>query len=140
MERYVTGPDKNRQTVLEFFKAWGKGSLADIVAAYRRYLADDVRYENPGVPACCNVDESIAFIESACEIPALEIQTIKVDLKHIAAVGNLVFTERVDWHYNSKGQATLVPAICGIMEFNDAGKIQRWADYFDPTPMLAAIS
>jgi limonene-1,2-epoxide hydrolase len=136
----MAGPETNRQAVLDFFKAWEKGSLGDIVEAYRHYLADDVLYENPGVPPCLNIDESIAFIESACEIPALEIQTIKVDLKHIAAVGNLVFTERIDWHYNSQGEATLVPAICGIMEFNDAGKIRRWADYFDPGPMLAALS
>lgn len=132
--------EQNQQAVLDFFKAWEKGRLADIVAAYRHYLAADVLYENPGVPPCRNVDESAAFIESACTIPALEIETITVELKHVAALGNIVFTERVDWHYNSKGEATLVPAICGVMEFNEAGKIQRWADYFDPGPMLAAIS
>lgn len=140
MERLVAEPENNRQAVLDFFKAWEKGSLADIIAAYRQYLADDVLYENPGVPHCRTIDEAIAFIEAACKNPALEIQTIKVDLKHIAAVSNLVFTERVDWHYNSKGDATLVPAICGIMEFNESGKIRRWADYFDPGPMLGAIS
>jgi len=132
--------EHNRQTVLDFFKAWEKGRLADIVAAYRHYLDPSVLYENSGVPPCRGIDESVAFIESACTIPALEIQTIRVELKNIAAVGDLVFTERVDWHYNSKGEATLVPALCGVMEFNEAGKIQRWADYFDPGPMLEAIS
>jgi len=136
----MTSAEQNQQAVLDFFKAWEKGRLEDIVAAYRQYLDADVLYENPGVPPCRNIDESVAFIESACTIPALEIQTIRVELKNIAADGNLVFTERVDWHYNSKGEATLVPAICGVMEFNEAGKIRRWADYFDPGPMLAAIS
>lgn len=133
-------PEQNRQAVLDFFKAWEKGRFEDIAEAYRRYLAPDVIYENPGVPACSGIDESVAFIQSACAIPALEIQTIRVDVKHIAAAQNLVFTERVDWHYNSKGEATLVPSICGVMEFGEDGKIIRWADYFDPGPMLTAIS
>lgn len=136
----MTSPETNRQTVLDFFKAWEKGTLADLVAAYRQYLAPDAVYENSGVPACHGIDAAIAFIEASCEIPALEIQTIRVDVRHIAAVGNLVFTERVDWHYNSKGEATLVPEICGVMEFDEQGRIARWADYFDPRAMLDAIA
>jgi limonene-1,2-epoxide hydrolase len=81
--------EHNRQIVLDFFKAWEKGRLADIVAAYRHYLDAGVLYENSGVPPCCGIDESVVFIEAACTIPALEIQTIRVELKHIAAIGNL---------------------------------------------------
>jgi limonene-1,2-epoxide hydrolase len=135
----VPSPEQYQQTVLDFFKAWEKGTFADIEAAYRHYLAADVFYENSGVPPCRNIEESVAFITAASTLPVLDIQTIRVELRHIAATGNIVFTERTDWHYNTIGKATLVPVICGIMEFNEAGKIQRWADYFDPGPMLAAI-
>jgi limonene-1,2-epoxide hydrolase len=135
----LPSPEQNKQTVLDFFKAWEKGRFADLEAAYRHYLAADVLYENSGVPPCRDIEESVAFIKSACSIPQLDIQTIRVELRHIAATGNIVFTERTDWHYNTAGVPTLVPVLCGIMEFNEAGKIQRWADYFDPGPMLAAI-
>jgi limonene-1,2-epoxide hydrolase len=121
----------NEAYVLEFFKAWEKGTFADLCAAYRKYLSSDVIYENSGVPTCRGIEESIALIESVCLLPELDIQTIYVELRHIAAVGDVVFTERTDWHRNSKGKPTLVPTICGVMEFK-AGKIVRWADYFDP--------
>ena len=67
----------------------------------------------------------------------MDIQTIRVDIKALAATDDLVFTERVDWHYNSKGVPTLVPTICGVMQFKNR-KIARWADYFDPTVMMSA--
>ena len=124
--------------VRDFFRSWEKGTFADLCASYRHYLAADVRYENAGVPPCHGIDASIALIESVCLVPIMDIQTIRVDIRHIAAVGDIVFTERVDWHYNSAGEATLVPHICGVMEFK-GGKIVRWADYFDPIPMLEAF-
>jgi limonene-1,2-epoxide hydrolase len=124
---------------LDFFKSWEKGTFADLVASYRHYLDPNVVYENAGVPTCNGIDESIKLIESVCLVPKMDIQTIRVEIKEIAAVGDVVFSERIDWHYNSKGEATLVPEICGVMKFKD-GKIVRWSDYYDPTPMKAAFS
>ena len=135
----MPSPEQNRQTVLDFFKAWETGHFADIQAAYRRHLAPDVVYENSGVPPCNGIEEAIAFISGAAAMPQFDFQTIRVEVRHIAAVGNVVFTERVDWHHDSKGDATLVPVLCGVMEFNGEGRIQRWADYFDPGPMLAVL-
>ena len=136
----MPGPEENQRSVLAFFKAWERGTFEDLAAAYRHYLAADVLYENSGVPPCRGIDESVAFIRAACSMPSLQIQSITVAVRNIAAVGNLVFTERTDFHYNAAGEATLVPELCGVMEFNNAGKIQRWADYFDPGPMLTAIA
>jgi limonene-1,2-epoxide hydrolase len=130
---------ENQQIALAFFKSWEKGSFSDLVESYRSYLAPDVIYENPGVPACKGIDESIKLIESVCLMPNMDIQTIRVELKSIGAVGDLVFSERVDWHYDSKMNAVLVPAICGVMQF-EGGKIVRWADYFDPTVMMTALT
>lgn len=131
--------EENTNTVHRFFKSWEKGTFADLCASYREYLAADVLYENCGVPPCHGVEASVALIQFVCLHPKMDIQTIRVDLKSIAATGDLVFTERVDWHYNTKGEATLVPAICGVMKFNKQGKIIRWADYYDPTLMMTAF-
>ncbi|RJG01333.1 limonene-1,2-epoxide hydrolase family protein [Noviherbaspirillum sedimenti] len=121
----------NEAHVLAFFKAWEKGTFADLCEAYRTYLAPDVRYENSGVAPCNGIEEAIDLITSVCTLPELDIQTIEVEMFHIAAVGDVVFTERTDWHRNTNGIATLVPKICGVMEFKN-GLIARWADYFDP--------
>lgn len=128
----------NEQYVRDFFLSWERGTFADLCASYRHYLAEDVLYENAGVPPCNGPEECVALITSVCTNPIMDIQTIKVDIRHIAAVGDVVFTERVDWHYNTVGDATLVPYICGVMEFKN-GKIVRWADYYDPIPMLEAF-
>jgi limonene-1,2-epoxide hydrolase len=128
----------NEQYVRAFFKSWEQGTFADLVASYRQYLDANVLYENTGVPPCKGIDASIALIESVCLVPKMDIQTIRVDIRNIAAIGNIVFTERVDWHFNRKGDATLVPYICGVMEFEN-GKITRWADYYDPGPMIEAF-
>jgi limonene-1,2-epoxide hydrolase len=136
----MPSPEQNQRTVLAFFKAWEKGTFDDLAAAYTQYLSADVIYENSGVPPCRGIEESVAFIRAACSMPSLQIQSITVAVRSIAAAGNLVFTERTDFHYNAAGEATLVPELCGVMEFDDAGKIRRWADYFDPGPMLAAIA
>jgi limonene-1,2-epoxide hydrolase len=128
----------NIDYVMQFFNSWEKGTFADLCASYRAYLAADVLYENSGVPVCHGIDASIKLIESVCLVPKMDIQTIRVDVKAIVATDDLVFTERVDWHFNSKGVATLVPSICGVMQFK-SGKIVRWADYFDPTVMVSAF-
>lgn len=130
--------DSNEAYVREFFKSWEKGSFADLAASYRHYLDPDVVYENSGVEPCIGIDACVRLIESVCLVPKMDIQTIYVDIMHIAAVGNVVFTERVDDHRNSEGKTTLIPQICGVMEFKD-GKIIRWADYYDPNPMLEAF-
>ena len=131
--------DECTDYVHRFFKSWEKGSFADLCASYREYLAPDIVYENSGVPPCHGIDAAIALIESVCLHPKMDIQTIRVDVKSIAAAPDQVFTERVDWHYDTKGEATLVPAICGVMQFNAQGRIARWADYYDPTVMMTAF-
>jgi len=47
----------------------------------------------------------------------------------IAANGNTVLTERTDW-FQMKGRKRTI-RVMGTFELNDAGKIQRWRDYFD---------
>ena len=71
----LASPEQNQQTVLAFFKAWEGGTFDQLAAAYRQYLAEDVIYENSGVPPCRNIEESVAFIRAACSMPSLEIHT-----------------------------------------------------------------
>jgi len=51
---------------------------------------------------------------------------------HIAEIGNVVLTERVDTLRRADGTAILAVALVGILEFNDAGQITAWREYFDP--------
>lgn len=124
--------------VLQFFKEWERGTSDDLADAYRKYLSEDVLYENSGAPPCHGIDAAIALIESVNLLESMDIQTIKAEIRAIAVEGDLVFSERVDYHYNSKGETVLVPYICGVMEFK-GDKIVRWSDYFDPTEFVRVL-
>ncbi|MEL7029562.1 MAG: limonene-1,2-epoxide hydrolase family protein [Pseudomonadota bacterium] len=121
-------------TVRAFLEAMGRGRREDLREAYDRFLADDCVYENTGLPTFRTKAETMAFFFSDMT-PDKGIVSIGVDLHHIAAAGDVVFTERTDHHYDASGADILTPKICGVFEVA-GGKFKRWADYFDPGPML----
>jgi limonene-1,2-epoxide hydrolase len=135
----MTVTEQNIEYVLRFFKSWEKGSYNDLRQSYREFLAADVLYQNSGVPDCDGIDAALALIDSVCLLDCMKIQSIRVKLLSICANREHVFTERIDYHYNTAGDAVLVPRICGVMEFRN-GKIVRWADYYDPIPMVQALN
>lgn len=131
----MTREEQNIQLVLDFFKAWESGTHSDLRDAYDRYLADDCIYENSGLPSF-NKEETMKFFFSGPDTDTDEgIVKLVVEMHNIGADGNVVFTERTDHHYDKDGNDILTPVIGGIFEIKD-GKFKRWADYFDPRPML----
>ena len=125
--------DESIQTVLDFLKALEGGSKKDTRAAYDKYLADDCIYQNSGLPDF-DKPATMEFFFSDMD-DSTGIVKLAADIHHIAAKGNIVFTERVDHHYDIDGNDILTPTICGIFEVENE-QFKRWADYFDPNPML----
>lgn len=132
----MTREEQNIQLVLDFFKAWEGGAHEDLRDAYDKYLADDCIYENSGLPSF-NKEDTMKFFFSGPSTQDTDSGIVKlvVEMHHIGAEGNVVFTERTDHHYDKDGNDILTPVIGGIFEIKD-GKFKRWADYFDPRPML----
>ena len=52
------------------------------------------------------------------------------DLVHIASAGNVVFTERIDHHWDADGRDLMTPHIAGVIEIRD-GKIAALRDFYD---------
>jgi limonene-1,2-epoxide hydrolase len=52
------------------------------------------------------------------------------DLLHIASADDVVFTERVDHHWDAQGRDLMTPHIAGVMEIRD-GKIAALRDFYD---------
>jgi limonene-1,2-epoxide hydrolase len=127
---------ENLKIVGEFLKAWEGGTYAQLRGAYEDFLADDCVYENSGLPTCAGKAAALALIDG---IQALtDIQSITAEIRGLAANGDLVFSERIDHHFDSKGVENLTPRICGVMEVR-GGKITAWRDYFDAAALLAAM-
>lgn len=125
---------KNIQIVHAFFDAMGRGSRAELRDAYESFLHPMCRYQNTGLKVFENLAETLEFFFSDMD-QAGGIQSIVVDVHHIAAHGSVVFTERTDHHYDQTGNDLLTPLICGIFELRD-NLVYAWRDYFDPMPML----
>lgn len=62
----------------------------------------------------------------------------RYQLLNIGAVGNVVFTERIDTVRVAGRDVSIHMA--GVFEFDDAGKIASWRDYFDTEEIEAQFA
>ena len=96
-----------------------------------QYLSEDVDYHNiPWKPVNghAGVRQVLdGFVEGGNNL--LE----KMDIKHTTSSGNIVMNERLEtW---AIGSVTIDLPVIGMFEFNSAGKISHWHDYFDAKTM-----
>jgi len=108
------------QTVREFCAAWEARDEQRILDAF----TDDGVYHNmPMAPATGK--DAIKGLLAMILAPASDV---KFEIKHIAANGDVVLTERVDTFVI--GGKTVTLPVMGAFEVRD-GKIAAWRDYFD---------
>ena len=123
----------NKRIVLALFKAWEGGTKRHVMEGYDLYLSKDCIYENSGLPPMTK-EETMQFFFADPDTDDGIVKLV-VDIHEMDAVGDMVWTERTDHHYDKGGNDILTPRICGLFKLK-GGKIIRWADYFDPRPML----
>lgn len=102
-------------------------------ALLRPLLADDIVYQNVGMPATTGIDDVLANIAGQWEMFS---GMYRFDMVNIAAAGDIVLTERVDV-VGAEGHSMPVP-LMGVFEIRGA-KISHWRDYFD-SALLAKMS
>ena len=124
----------SEQLVRDFFDAMGP-TLADFKRSYRERMADDVIWESVGFPAREGKDACIAYLDDLHARTGMEYCT--VDMLHLAAAGDVVLSERVDTMRRADGSEIVSFRIMGAIELRD-GKIARYTDYFDTTPVRTA--
>jgi limonene-1,2-epoxide hydrolase len=107
--------------VQRFCDEWGKGSGVDVLI---EYFADDAVYHNvPVAPVTGRV-----AIKATIEMFTTGVERIEFRVLHIAAVNDVVLTERADI-FVLPGKLIELP-VMGTFELRD-GKIAAWRDYFD---------
>jgi limonene-1,2-epoxide hydrolase len=65
------------------------------------------------------------------------LERIELQIRNMAARGNVVFIERVD-DFVYKGKHSRIPVV-GVMEIAD-GKVQAWRDYYDGAQLEEALA
>ena len=96
------------------------------IEAVRPYLADNVVYQNTGMPASVGIG---AVLESLGGQFAMFPDSYEYRMQHIVADGGVVMTERLDMIKGPDGALHGVP-VMGTFVVRDS-KITRWTDYFD---------
>lgn len=115
------------EIVTHFCGQWDK-DMDQVRAAIRQNFTAQTVWDNVGWACTTGPDEAIALWET---FPNLGFQQIRVDMRHIAATGDIVLTERIDHLIGLDGTVLVSARLMGVFELVD-GKIMRWCDYTDP--------
>jgi len=127
--------NNEERLALALFKAMEDGDLAEKIEAL---CGDGFAWANSGLPTLKGKAAVLAHMAAggfANDIPILKGMTsFSADLLHIAssAAGgrSVVFTERIDHHWDAAGRDLMTPHICGVIEVEDE-KIQALRDFYD---------
>ena len=139
-----TPEERNLAAVRPLLAAWDESKIG-----YDHFLADDCVYELAGFPVLRDKHEILDFLfrggmpqiaERYGNQRLLEIRRLQVELVHLVAQGNVVFTERIDHHFTTVGEDVLTPRIVGVMEFDVDARCTGWRDYHDPAYFLGTPS
>ena len=121
----------NERLALSLFKAMEDNTLADVIESS---CTDGFVWANSGLPTLngkAAVFEMMASGGFGSYLTILEGMTsFSADLVHIASSGNVVFTERIDHHWDAQGRDLMTPHIAGVIEIRD-GKVTALRDFYD---------
>ena len=124
--------DSNIKIVSEFMENMGP-TKDDLFSSFDKYLAENAVWENVGLITTNGIAEAKNFLNS---FPG-GVSRIDVDMLHIAAIGNVVLTERVDYLFDDEGKLVATLRLAGVFEI-EGGRVAKWRDYFDTAPFKPA--
>lgn len=125
----------DERLALALFKATENGDLPEKIETLCAYGFVWANSSLPTLEGKAAVFAHMAAGGFANDIPILKGMTsFSADPLHIAsstAAGRpMVFTERIDHHWDQTGHDLMTPHICGVIEIEE-GKIQALRDFYD---------
>ncbi len=120
------------ETAQEFMATWKIPN--NLEASLNKYFTPDCRYENVGLSKTVGPADAIAFFAGFSQ--QLPFVSIDIDMLSIAAVGDTVLMERIDYLKGADGKTLLTIALMGVMKIKD-GRVYEWRDYFDTAPFAS---
>jgi limonene-1,2-epoxide hydrolase len=121
--------DSPVEVVRRFCASWADGDLDAIVGAF----TDDAVYHNIPIDPVTGPEAIRTFIEGFLG----GVDSVTFEVRHIAAAGDVVLTERVDV-FEAPGKRIELP-VMGTFEVRD-GRIAAWRDYFDLQQFMGGLS
>lgn len=122
---------ENERRALELLKAMEDGDLPEKI---RSLCTDDFVWANSGLTTLEGqkaIFDQMAIGGFSSQIPILKTMThFSADVLFLASRDNVVFSERVDHHWDADGRDLMTPHIAGVIEF-DGEKICALRDFYD---------
>lgn len=116
-------------TVQAFCDAWGDGDLDGIMSFF---AAGAVYHNIPLAPV-----EGVDAIRATIAGFTTGVDKVEFEVKHLAAAGDVVLTERIDSFVFPNGRIDL--PVSGTFELDGDGKIAAWRDYFDMNQFVSQM-
>ena len=115
--------------VRDFCAVWAKGDYDAVMD----FFTDDIVYHNIPVDPMVGKDA----VRGMMAMFTTGVERIEFRVDNIAATGNVVLTERVDFFFLS--DKTIELPVMGTFEVRD-GKIAKWRDYFDLQQYMTQVA
>lgn len=120
------------ETAQAFMASWKVPNSFE--ASFNKYFTPDCLYENVGLSKTQGPAAALAFFaEFTKQCPFVSIE---IDMLSIAAAGDAVLMERIDYLKDADGKTLLTIPLMGIMKIRN-GQVYEWRDYFDTAPFAA---
>jgi len=116
----------NEEVLRAVLRAFGEG-IAAAQEAMRVHLTDECAWEMAGLRTTTGGDEAAQLFSS---MEAVGFSSWTVEFRNVAVVGDVAFTERIDWLVRPDGSRLGPWPVVGVTEFRD-GKISAWREYYD---------
>ena len=116
----------NEEVLRAVLRAFGEG-IAAAQEAMRVHLTDDCAWEMAGLRTTTGSDEAAQLFSS---MEAVGFSSWTVEFRNVAVVGDIAFTERIDWLVRPDGSRLGPWPVVGVTEFRD-GKISASREYYD---------
>jgi len=115
--------------VRDFCAVWAKGDYDAVMD----FFTDDIVYHNIPVDPMVGKDA----VRGMMAMFTTGVERIEFRVDNIAATGNVVLTERVDFFFLP--DKTIELPVMGTFEVRD-GKIAKWRDYFDLQQYMTQVA
>lgn len=121
----------NERRALELLKAMEDGDLPEKI---RSHCTEDFVWANSGLKTLEGqqaIFDQMAVGGFSSQIPILKAMThFSADVLFLASRDNVVFSERIDHHWDADGRDLMTPHIAGVIEFR-GDKICALRDFYD---------
>ncbi len=128
----------DRQAIARrFFERWG-ASNGELMASFEDTLAVDCRWEQRPMLVVSSRAQAIRFLKLSRV--AIGLATVDVELLHVAGVGPVVLTERVDHLLRKDGTRIASAPVAGVLEFDADGRIAAWREHFNAVGFAGQVA